>query len=218
MKNFQIVLFLLSFLFVGSLVQAQSTSTIIFTHKNFLGEENLKLIISESGTNEQWVYYQGLEDSDFKKMTIQHFTRSGEDFTVKFSDAEGNKYVAKNSAKTGVLMSVNGSNEKVFGMPFTFKNGKNKFEVINAGEKTYFYFYCPALDFDDVLLFPTPTDGKNFYNELIQFFEKKQNSIYVAVVPGLNLNDEVGNLYIKSGTDSPLQIEVSYRGQVILFK
>jgi hypothetical protein len=213
MKKFQIVLFLLSFLFVGSLVQAQATATVIFTCKNMFGEENIKLIMSEA--DEQWVYYQGTDDSDFKKMTIQSFTRSGEEFTVKFSDAAGNKYVAKNAAKTGLLVSFNGGSERAFGMSIPFRSGVNKFEIIHAGENTHFYFECPSLKFDDKLV---PIDGEKFFNELMTNSGPGRVATYtVKVEPGLSTKKEKHTVYIYQEKDG-MRIDVVMKGKTISFK
>jgi hypothetical protein len=199
MKTIQLFLFFLAFLFVGSLVEAQSS--IVYVNKGFLGEERMKVVFADAEASmcEASFYWKDVFDEDFQKMKTKSCSDLGNNsYDLKLASASGKNYKAKYSNDGGLVMTYDNGVETVFGYEFVLTSGANKFTMIIAGANSYFAFTVPKKDLnEEVFVLSSKAAGKRFSKEFQEFAFGDNNSIEFEIERELNLGDGDGKGKIK---------------------
>jgi hypothetical protein len=199
MKTIQSFLFLLAFLFVGSLVQAQNS--VVYVNKGFLGEERMKVTFAdeENSMCEASFYWKDVLDEDFQKMKTKSCSDlGGGTYELKLASASGTNYKAKYSTNGGLVMTYENGVETVFGYELVLNSGDNKFTMIIAGANSYFAFTIPKKDLnEEVFVLSSKAAGQKFSNEFNDFILGENNSIEFSIQRDLNLGDGDGKGRIK---------------------
>jgi hypothetical protein len=222
MKAIQSFLFALLFIFVGSLVEAQSST--VFVRKGFFGEDRLKVVFADADASmcEASFFWDGILNDGYDKMKTKSCNDLGNgSYELVLEDFIGAIYKAKYSHDGGLVLTYGEEENLVFGYELVLNAGENKFTMIIAGENSYFSFDIPKKGLsEEVFVLASKAAGKKFNKQFRDFALGTNNSIEFDLMRESNWDEDSdgkGRIKMTRPDEESIIIEFTEKGKSTFF-